>query len=178
MHSPDNVVVGNRLTGNDVGVDVFAADSIDNSIYHNSFVGNVIQAGVYSSYNSWYSGYPSWDSGYPSGGNYWSDYNGSDLYGGPYQNVTGSDGIGDAPYIINALISTDHYPLMSPVKKIVGDVNMDGVVDGRDLIVVSRAFAATPACTNWNQLADLNGDGKIDGQDMIIVARHFGQHYL
>jgi hypothetical protein len=54
-----------------------------------------------------------WDDGYPSGGNYWKDYTGVDLYNGPYQNETGSDGIGDTPYTIDAN-NTDRYPLMAP----------------------------------------------------------------
>ncbi len=52
-----------------------------------------------------------WDDGYPSGGNYWSDYNGTDLFSGPHQNETGSDGIGDTPYLIR-FDSQDNYPLM------------------------------------------------------------------
>ncbi|MCJ7423045.1 hypothetical protein MUP01_02090, partial [Candidatus Bathyarchaeota archaeon] len=54
-----------------------------------------------------------WDDGYPSGGNYWSDYAGLDLYRGAYQNESGSDGIGDVPYNIDAS-NNDHYPLMTP----------------------------------------------------------------
>jgi len=54
-----------------------------------------------------------WDDGYPSGGNYWSDYNGTDLFSGPYQNITGSDGIGDTPYVIDEN-NRDRYPLMKP----------------------------------------------------------------
>jgi hypothetical protein len=54
-----------------------------------------------------------WDDGFPSGGNYWSDYAGIDLYSGPYQNETGSDGIGDTPYVIDEN-NIDHYPLMNP----------------------------------------------------------------
>jgi len=53
-----------------------------------------------------------WDDGYPSGGNYWSDYDGLDLYSGLYQNETGSDGIGDNPYII-AENNQDRYSLMT-----------------------------------------------------------------
>jgi hypothetical protein len=34
-----------------------------------------------------------WDNGYPSGGNYWSDYNGSDVFRGAYPNETGCDGL-------------------------------------------------------------------------------------
>jgi hypothetical protein len=35
------------------------------------------------------------------------------LYSGPGQNLPGSDGIGDTPYVIDAN-NTDHYPLMKP----------------------------------------------------------------
>jgi PKD repeat protein len=54
-----------------------------------------------------------WDDGYPSGGNYWSGYAGVDLYSGPYQNQTGSDGIGDTPYVVG-VNNQDHYPLTIP----------------------------------------------------------------
>jgi hypothetical protein len=54
-----------------------------------------------------------WDDSYPSGGNYWSDYIDVDVYHGVSQNIAGSDGIGDTPYVIDAN-NIDHYPLMSP----------------------------------------------------------------
>lgn len=77
-------------------------------IYHNNFINNTQNVFI---------GYPgsteSWDNGYPDGGNYWSDYKGSDFYSGPYQNITGSDGIGDTPYVIDAN-DLDYYPLMTP----------------------------------------------------------------
>jgi PKD repeat protein len=55
-----------------------------------------------------------WDDGYPSGGNYWGDYNGIDIFKGPAQNISGSDGIGDTHYLIN-VDSSDRYPLMEPI---------------------------------------------------------------
>jgi len=55
-----------------------------------------------------------WDDGYPSGGNYWSNYNGTDSYSGVYQNQAGSDGIGDIPYLIPE-DTQDNYPLMTPI---------------------------------------------------------------
>jgi uncharacterized protein (DUF2141 family) len=73
-----------------------------------------------------------WDDGYPSGGNYWSDYSGTDVYSGPYQNVTGSDGIGDIPYVIDAN-NTDHYPL------VVHDLAVTGIVPSKT--VVGRGYS-------------------------------------
>ena len=58
-------------------------------------------------------GVHSWNLSYPLGGNYWNTYNGEDILSGSYQNETGSDGIGDTPYIINA-DNADNYPLMNP----------------------------------------------------------------
>jgi len=57
-----------------------------------------------------------WDDGYPSGGNYWGDYSGNDIYSGSYQNETGSDGIGDTPYIIHGeKAAEDRYPFLEPL---------------------------------------------------------------
>jgi hypothetical protein len=54
-----------------------------------------------------------WDCDYPSGGNFWSNHNGTDEKRGDGQNQTGSDGICDAPFIIDSN-NTDRYPLMAP----------------------------------------------------------------
>jgi parallel beta-helix repeat protein len=80
--------------------------SNDNRIFHNNIENNVEQAAVESSSLN-----NKWDDGYPSGGNYWNDHAVADVYSGPYQNETGSDGIGDLPYIINAE-NKDNYPLV------------------------------------------------------------------
>jgi parallel beta-helix repeat protein len=101
--SNNNTINGNNLVNNQYGI--FLSSSSGNKIYHNNF-NNSPQAFSYQSVNVW-------DNGYPSGGNYWSDYSGNDSYSGPHQNVSGSDGIGDTPYIIDSN-NTDHYPLMQP----------------------------------------------------------------
>jgi parallel beta-helix repeat protein len=110
--SYDNVLSDNSITNSEYGIELYSLypgsdfASYDNLIFHNNFVNNTNQAIVdLGSVGN------SWDDGYPSGGNYWSDYNGTDFFNGPHQNVTGSDGIGDAPYHINAN-NTDNYPLM------------------------------------------------------------------
>lgn len=74
-----------------------------NLFYHNSYLNYSVNARDY--------GINSWDDGYPSGGNFWSDYTGIDIMSGPLQNIPGSDGIGDTPYVIDA-DSRDNYPLM------------------------------------------------------------------
>jgi parallel beta-helix repeat protein len=103
-YSSGNVISDNNITG--CGIGVYLNSCSGNSIYQNNFINNTEQVNSNNSTNTW-------DDGYPSGGNYWSDYNGTDQYSGPYQNLTGSDGIGDTPYVINAN-NTDHYPLMGP----------------------------------------------------------------
>ena len=80
----------------------------NNSIFHNNFIDNTKPFIYKTSGNIW-------DDGYPSGGNYWSRYNGTDIYSGPYQNETVNDGIGDTPYSISLdSFEVDTYPLMHP----------------------------------------------------------------
>jgi parallel beta-helix repeat protein len=89
----------------------------NNFVFHNNFVNNT-QPFIYKTYGTF------WDDGYPSGGNYWSMYNGSDSQSGPYQNETGSDGIGDTPYSINAY-DVDRFPLMQPYGSVLNlDTNL------------------------------------------------------
>jgi parallel beta-helix repeat protein len=96
-----NTIRNNTIEKNhDEGI--AAISSHDNSIYYNNFLNNTYQTYALNSVNTW-------DNGYPSGGNYWSDYNSTDLYSGFYQNVTGSDGVGDTPYTINAN-NQDRFP--------------------------------------------------------------------
>ena len=82
-------------------------------IYHNNIVNNLKppkdENGHCDNYKN------QWDNGYPSGGNYWSDYNESDNYSGPNQDIPGEDGIGDISYNISGNAnSQDRYPLMEP----------------------------------------------------------------
>ena len=131
QNSPNNIISRNNVTANDYhGIWVYSSsnnnsifennitantrcgiwigNSYNNSIYHNNFLNNYQQVGL----GGWHETNV-WDGGYPSGGNYWSDYTGIDEKSGPNQDQSGSDGIGDAPYVIDAN-NTDHYPLMNP----------------------------------------------------------------
>jgi parallel beta-helix repeat protein len=93
--SSNNTFSGNSVTNSGYAA-IWLSESSDNKIYHNDFLENTLQVSVYMP------GYVNlWDDGYPSGGNYWSDYNGTDA---------NHDGIGDTSYVIDAK-NTDHYPL-------------------------------------------------------------------
>jgi parallel beta-helix repeat protein len=61
---------------------------------------------------------------------------------------------------------------------IVGDVNGDGKVDGKDLGSVAWCFGSYPGAPppmSWDPNCDTNNDGKVDGKDLGIVAWHFGE---
>jgi parallel beta-helix repeat protein len=105
VESSNNSFTENTITGNDYGI--IPSWSLNNAFFHNNLLNNTVQADVVAGYVN------TWNNGYPSGGNYWSDYAGVDLYNGPHQNETGSDGIGDTPYIIDEN-NQDNYPLMHP----------------------------------------------------------------
>jgi nitrous oxidase accessory protein len=160
--SSGNSIIGNDISDNKCGLGM--ANSSRNTVHHDNFINNTSQVYEQESTNSW-------DNGYLSGGNYWSDYVGADLYNGPYQNVTGNDGFGDMPYIIDAN-NKDRYPLM--IRWRLGDVNRDGAINVLDLIVVAKTLGTHPGDPKWNPNADVNDDGEIDVLDLILVAKYLG----
>jgi len=105
LQSYNNVVFENNIADNERGI-CFGEPGCNGWVFHNNFLNNTFP----------FNGEPEWfnndfDADYPSGGNYWSDYNGTDSFGGPFQNETGRDGIGDTGYMF-AWGSSDNYPLM------------------------------------------------------------------
>jgi parallel beta-helix repeat protein len=113
----NNVISENNITNNALppmpwaGIVVEASSG--NKFYHNNIIENMYinidilhDPRIPVSINIW-------DDGYPSGGNYWSDYTGVDVKSGSNQDLPGSDGIGDTPYIIDEY-NRDRYPLMKP----------------------------------------------------------------
>jgi parallel beta-helix repeat protein len=97
-NSSNNCITENKIANNGVARDGFGIrlwEASNNTIYHNNFIDNNHQVFTYESENVW-------DDGYPSGGNYWSNYNGTDA---------NQDGIGDTAYDID-VNNQDNYPLM------------------------------------------------------------------
>ena len=107
-YSSNNSIFANNITKQYYGIAL--PDSSNNVIYLNNFVDNTEQVLSYNLTNVW-------DDGYPSGGNYWSDFEErypsvEDVWSGQHQNITGSDGIWDQPYIIDEK-NSDKYPKVS-----------------------------------------------------------------
>jgi parallel beta-helix repeat protein len=107
--SSNNEIFNNKIDSNSIGISLYKSGN--NTFYHNSFTNNTNTV----DFNTYVGSQAAnkWDSDYPSGGNYWGDYEGLDVYKGPLQNETGSDGIGDAPYVIDEN-NQDNYPIMHP----------------------------------------------------------------
>jgi len=122
FYGDNNTISGNLIVCNQYGIrpSQYYSTAIEtryipenNTCYHNSLVNNANQAGMLLMPTRNY-----WDNGYSGGGgNYWNDYDCTDIYNGPYQNLTGADGIGDTPYIIGDK-DQDNYPLMNPTTTI------------------------------------------------------------
>lgn len=112
LEGTNTTVRGNTIKDNHYGISV--AHALNNRVYHNNFINNTEHV---------FRGLPgrppatlppnTWDNNYPSGGNYWSNYTGVDLHSGSNQDETGSDSIGDTPYVIDEN-NVDNYPLMAP----------------------------------------------------------------
>ncbi len=108
-YSNYNTIVQNNMIENAYGIcfDLYIVNSTQNMILNNNIINNTQQVRIApGSVNAW-------NGGYSSGGNYWSDYSGTDVYRNLHQNETGSDGIGDTPYVID-VNNQDNYPLMKP----------------------------------------------------------------
>jgi len=147
----DNTISGNNITENsEYGIWLYRG-FVQNTIYHNNFVNNTEQ--VYTDGLAHV-----WDDGYPSGGNYWSDYSIRyptvvDDYHGENQDILGSDGIWDSPYVID-VNNQDNYPFVIPwfldMIPPVADAGPNQTVD-KDAVVTLEGWRSTDnvGVTSW-----------------------------
>ncbi len=156
-----NIVIRNTFIG------IWCHESRNSMIYHNVVNNNTGLNSVETS-----SSEISWDSGYPSGGNYWGDYNftGADVFRGPYQNETGSDGIGDSSYIANLTYHQDSYPLMEPRNNgsaIYSVLQNRSLIPGDNAVIYGFLY---PKLAGVNITIYYRHEGEIDWQQLTIVS--------
>jgi len=154
--SSDNIFISNTVSSNLWGGVSVGQDCENNIFYHNNFLNKDI--------SPFDSGINIWNDSYPSGGNYWIEYNGNDSFQGVNQDIPGSDGIGDTPYLIPGGDNKDWYPLMKPF----GFPNapiISGPTSGKTGISIKYVFnASNPNGDQVKYLIDW-GDGKTDKTD-------------
>lgn len=173
--SDRNHLVSNTFQDNKVGIRL--ENSVENTVFHNTFIDNTRQVIIRRYEGSWNTSYANfWDDG--TEGNYWSNYRER------YPNATDSngDGIWDTPYIIDAQ-NKDHHPLTSPYPYWKDpspcDLNRDMKVDLQDINIAISAFGSHPRTPNWNPNADLTGsahqepDNKVDMRDLGLIAKSY-----
>lgn len=95
IHTSFNIITNNNIQFNNY-YGLYVTEG-NNTIYHNNIIKNTYQAFDVIANSAW-------DGGYPIGGNYWSDYTGTD---------ENEDGIGEVPYPTGNA-SADQYPLIHP----------------------------------------------------------------
>ena len=131
--NPNSIIRSNTFLENSGSAITFETSGDNALIHNNSFLFNG-NGGPQVSPNTG----NSWNLPYPGGGNYWSDYTGTDRFSGPDQDIYGSDGMGDAPFDLGSG-AKDMYPLMAPSGTDVGDILITSqengdVVSGKILI--------------------------------------------
>ena len=151
--SNNNIIEANIIEGNGYGVWLSPSwGSNGNTFYNNNFVNNTNQVGAYL--NDF--GINIWDDGYPYGGNYWSDYNGTDSNG---------DGIGETPHVIDAN-NIDNYPLINPL------ASPDIAVTN---LIVSKTVIGQGCISSVNVTLE-NGGNKIEAFNTTVYANSTAIH--
>jgi hypothetical protein len=82
-------------------------------------------------------------------------------------------------YTVNILAEKQGYiaaqeEVLLAVIKIPGDINVDGVVDYKDLAILARSYGTHSDEQNYYKEADINEDGMIDYKDLAILAANYG----
>ncbi|MGI0131914.1 MAG: right-handed parallel beta-helix repeat-containing protein [Thermoplasmata archaeon] len=96
-----------------------------------------------------------WNTAYPVGGNFWSGYSGIDVRSGVYQNLSGSDGIGDTPYALGGAV--DQYPLMTRWVAPMVSFSESGLPSGSTWSVTFNGAAETAMAGQMIHFLQMNG---------------------
>ena len=168
--SGKNLVENNIIIKNEIGI-IIDSTAKSNIIFYNYFNNtiNAVDNGVQNKWNKeyYYNGFR------PQGSNYWSDYSTiSDNFIGPDQNISGNDGIGDIPYLIQGnATSFDFYPRINPAMKIfpamvyIDDDNIEGPWIGTNEYPLQNLTAAINVSIEGDSIYIKNG---VYGENAII----------
>jgi parallel beta-helix repeat protein len=106
----NNIITGNTIQNNTRGISFASANSVgtpNETVYHNNFINNKEHVSPFNRHPLDFMPAPPesyWDNG--SEGNFWSNYNGTDING---------DGIGETAYLASNYYNiTDRFPLTKP----------------------------------------------------------------
>jgi len=156
MDSHNNTLDSNELSDNDHFVVIDGGSS--NRIYHNNVIDTQYRPSIHGAPDTM------WDNGCE--GNYWSNYNGTDL---------DNDGIGDT-YL--PWEGVDNYPLMNLYWN-PGDIDHDLDVDIFDVVKCGLAYGSNPSDPNWNPHCDIARPyGVINIFDIVTIAASYGEEYF
>ncbi len=170
IESTNNNFTGNLVYSNRRGIQL--RSSFGNYVYHNNIINNSEQQGFDDTGENF------WDDGYSSGGNYWSDYNGADVYRGPNQNELGSDGIGDTAYVIEDY-NQDNYPLTKPYPWDPHDIGVTSITTSKTVVVQGYNLNITVTVFNYGMYTEnLNitvyaNATSIASQNVTLTSRNF-----
>ncbi|UCG37392.1 MAG: right-handed parallel beta-helix repeat-containing protein [Candidatus Bathyarchaeota archaeon] len=153
--SENSTVSYNEAAYNEYGVGISSSNNV--TVFHNNFVDNTQNVYYFNSSSVWSN---------HGEGNYWSNYDGSDIDG---------DGIGDTNLPWETF---DFYPLVNRFWSL-ADINHDLEIDIFDVVIVASAYGSTPADPDWNPHSDIAGPyGVIDIFDIVTVAASYGEVFI
>jgi len=61
------------------------------------------------------------------------------------------------------------------VSSLLGDINVDGIVNMEDLYIAAISFGSNPNSPQWNPKADINRDNIINLLDLYLIAANLGK---
>jgi parallel beta-helix repeat protein len=123
--STNNTIHVNIIMCNGYGISPYF--TTNNKIFHNHFIENEYHVDPNTPLDIW-------DNGYPSGGNYWSDYTGTDNNG---------DGICDNPYYIDDN-NQDRYPLITT-----HDIEIQNLKTSKTIVCQGYTLSLTTTTINY-----------------------------